>query len=145
VDKVGLLVVVGRENNKVDDALEDLPCLSVEVKVSSRQTYSSELVGVLLDRLGIQDLPVVLADIEVLAVVLGQGDLLLVVPELEVRHVVLRLDGRVVNASGLLLLLALLLVLLKLLGGLLGPTLEVLCADLPAQNTRLCPVALFYA
>ena len=108
-------------------------------------TYCSQLRGVLLDRLGVQHLPVVFADIEVLLVVLREGDLLLVEPQLQVRHVVCRLDGRVVNAARLLLLFALFLVLLQLLGCLLRSPRKVLGADLPAQNACLCPVALLYA
>ena len=108
-------------------------------------TYRFELLGVLLDGFCVQHLSVVLARLEVLVVVLRQKDLLLVVPQLQICDIVLGLDRRVVRAAGLLLLLTLLLVLGQLLGGLLRPALEVLFADLPTQDARLCPLALLYA
>lgn len=108
-------------------------------------TYGSKLLGILLDSLCIQHLSVVLADLKILVIVLRQRNLLLIVPQLKVCDIILRLDRRVVCAASLLLLFALLLVLLQLLGCLLRPALEVACADLPAQNTGLCPIALLYA
>lgn len=94
-----------------------------------------QLLRVLLHRLRVQHLPVVLADVEVLVVVLGQHDLLGVVAELEVRNVVLRLD----HLSALLLVLPL---LLQLLRRLLGLAREVLCADLARQDAGLGPVVV---
>jgi hypothetical protein len=108
-------------------------------------SYRSKLLGVLFDRLCVQHLSVVLADLEVLVVVLRQRNLLLVVPQLEVCDIILGLNRRVVCAAGLLLLFALLLILLQLLGRLLRPALEVACANLPAQDAGLCPIALLYA
>jgi hypothetical protein len=145
VDEVRLLVVVRCEDDEVDDALEDLETCQHSRSSHKGFTYRPELVGVFLDGLRVQDLSVVLADIQVLVVVLRQRDLLLVEPELQVRHVVLRLDGRVVGTAVLLLLLALLLVLLELLGRLLRPPRKVACADLPAEDAGLCPVSLLYA
>jgi hypothetical protein len=108
-------------------------------------TYCFELLGVLLDGFCVQHLSVVLAGLEVLVVVLRQKDLLLVVPQLQICDIILGLDRRVVCAASLLLLLTLLLVLRQLLGGLLRPALEVFLANLPAQDARLCPLALLYA
>jgi hypothetical protein len=48
VDEVGLLVVVGCEDDEVDDALEDLHLL-VKAKFTGFYTYSFELGGVFLD------------------------------------------------------------------------------------------------
>lgn len=108
-------------------------------------TYRSKLLGVLLHSLCIQHLSVVLANLEVLVVVLRQRNLLLVVPQLEICDIILRLDGRIICAASLLLLLTLLLVLLQLFRGLLRPALEVARAHLPAENAGLCPFALLYA
>ena len=112
---------------------------------SAVQTYRSKLLGVFLDSLCIQHLSVVLADLEVLVIVLRKSDLLLVVPQLQVCDVVLRLDRRVVCAAGLLLLFALLLLLLQLLRCLLRPALEIPCANLSAQDTGLCPIIVLDA
>lgn len=86
-----------------------------------------------------------LASVEVLVVVLCERDLLFVVLELQIRHVIFRLDRRVINTPRLLLLLSLFPVFLELLRRLLRPTLEVLGADFPAQDASLSPTALFYA
>lgn len=69
---------------------------------------------------------------------LGQQDLLLVVPQLEVGDVVLLDLGHVLAARALLL--ALLELLVQLLGRLLGPPRQVLCADLAAEDAGLVPV-----
>lgn len=108
-------------------------------------TYRLELRRILLNGLGVQDLPVVLAHVQVLVIVLGQENLLLVVAQLEVGDIIQRLDGRVVGAPVLLRLLTFLPLLLQLLRGLLRLPREVSCADLPAQDTGRGPVALFYA
>ena len=102
-------------------------------------TYRSELLRVLLHSLRVQHLPVVLAYVQVLGLVLGQDDLLLVVPQLEVCDVVLLDLGHVFAAGPLLL--PLLQLLLELLGRLLGLAREVLGADLAAQDAGLGPVA----
>jgi len=98
-----------------------------------------QLGGVFLDRLRVQDLPVVLAHVQVLVLVLGQDDLLLVVAQLQVRHVVLLDLGDLL--APVQLLLPLLGLLVQLLGRLGGPPRQVLGADLPAQDARLRPVA----
>ena len=108
-------------------------------KREKEKTYRPQLLGILLDRLGIQHLSVVLAHVEVLGIVLGQDDLLLVVAQLEVRHVVLLLLGHLLTAG--LLFIALFLLLLQLLGRLLGPPRQVPRADLAAQDAGLRPVA----
>lgn len=107
--------------------------------------YCFEFVGIFFDRLCIQNLSVILANIKVFVLVLGQCDLLLVVAELEIRHIVLGLYRWVVRTSRLLLLFPLLLLLLQLLGRLLRLPCEIPCADLPAEDTSLCPIALLYA
>ena len=53
--------------------------------------YRLKLGGVLFNGLGVQDLSIVLAHIQVLVVVLREGDLLLVVCQLQVRRIVLLL------------------------------------------------------
>ena len=72
VQEVGLLVVVRGEDDVVDYALQD----------------GVQLFGGVFDGLGIKDLAVVFADVEVFVVVFGEGDLLFVVSEFEVRDVV---------------------------------------------------------
>lgn len=74
------------------------------------------MLGVVLNGFGIEDLTVVLACIEVFVVVLGQGDLLLVVTQLQVCNIVFGLDGGIVGTTLLLLLFTFLLLLLQLLG-----------------------------
>ena len=74
------------------------------------------MLRVVLDGLGIENLTVVLASIEVLVIVLGQGDLLLVVTQLQVCNVVFGLDRGIIRTTLLLLLFTLLLFLLQLLG-----------------------------
>ncbi len=54
---------------------------------------ATKLLGVFLSGLRIQDLPVVLADVEVLVIVLGEDDLLFVVLELQVGDIVLPSSG----------------------------------------------------
>jgi hypothetical protein len=73
VDKVRLLVVIGCEDDEVNDALENLRLL-VKRNIRTCGTYSSEFLGVLLDCLCVENLSVVLADVEILVVVLGQGN-----------------------------------------------------------------------
>lgn len=56
MEKVGLLVVMGCEDDVVDDALEDLvQVLSVEVVGSTRlvRTYGMKLIGIILDGLSV--------------------------------------------------------------------------------------------
>ena len=84
-----------------------------------------------------------LAGLEVLVLVLGQRDLLLVVGQLQVGSVVLLDLGHLLAA--LPLLLASLGLLLQLLGRLLGFPRQVAGADLAAQNGGLCPVVVLDA
>ena len=84
-----------------------------------------------------------LAGLEVLVLVLGQRDLLLVVGQLQVRRVVLLDLGHLLAA--LPLLLAGLGLLLQLLGRLLGFPRQVAGADLAAQDGGLGPVAVCHA
>jgi hypothetical protein len=74
------------------------------------------LLGVVLDGFGVEDLTVVLAGIEVLIIVLGQGDLLLVVTQLQVCDIVFGLNGGIIGTTLLLFLFTLFLLLLQLLG-----------------------------
>ena len=99
------------------------------------------MLGVVLDRLRIQDFSVVLANIEVLVVVIGEGDLLIVVTELEVGNIVVHLHRSLIRSTGLLALLRLLLQLLDFLGALLRLAVEVPLVDLTDQNGSLCPVS----
>ncbi len=83
------------------------------------------------------------AHIEVFILVLGQEDLLFVVAQLEIRHVVFL---ALLNLFALLdLLFSLLLLLLELLRCLLGFSGEIFGADLSAQNRCLRPVAVLDA
>lgn len=74
------------------------------------------MLRVILNGFGIQNLTVVFAGIEILVIVLGQSDLLLVVTQLQVGDIVFGLDGGIVGTTFLLLLFALLSLLLQLLG-----------------------------
>ena len=129
VQEVGLLVVVRGEEDVVDDALED----------------SVELGWVVFDGGGVEDLAVVFAGVEVVVIVLGEGDLLFVVAEFEVGDVVGFFEGRVVGCAVFLFVFPLFLVGFDLLRRLSGFAGEVACADFAAQDAGLCPVALFNA
>jgi len=98
------------------------------------------MLGVVCDRLRIQDFSVVFADIEVLVVVVGEGDLLIVVTELEVGHIVLHLHRGLIRSTGLLALLRLLLELLDLFRALLWLAVEIPLVDLADEDRSLCPV-----
>ena len=76
---------------------------------------------------------------------LCQCDLLFVIPQLQVCDIILLLNRRIIDASILLLLFPLFLVLLNLLRCLLWFPSEILSADLPTQDTSLCPVPFLYA
>ena len=102
------------------------------------RTYRAKLGRILLDRLCIQNLSVVLANIKVLVLMLGKDDLLLVVSQLQVGCVIWLLLGHLLAAG--LLLLTFLLLLLELLGRLLRLSGEVSCADLAAQDAGLSPI-----
>ena len=84
-----------------------------------------------------------LANIKILIVVLSEDNLLFVVLELEVRHVVLFDVGHLLTPR--LLLLAVLVLLLKLLGRLLGLAGQVAGADLAAEDAGLRPVVVLDA
>lgn len=98
-----------------------------------------KLLGVFLDGLGVENLAIVLADVQVLIIMLRKDDLLLVVPQLQVCCVILLLFGDFLASR--LLLLTLLLLLLQLLRGLLRLSRQVSGADLSAQDLCLSPVA----
>ena len=127
--EVGLLVVMGREDDVVDDALE----------------HRVQLLRVVFHGLRVQDLAVVFAGVEILVVVFSELDLLLVVGEFEVCDVVWFFQGRVIRAAVLFLFFPLLLFLLELFGGFGGFSGKVFGADLAAEDTCLCPVAAFDA
>lgn len=129
VQEVGLLVVVGGEDDVVDDALED----------------GVELVGGFFDGLRVEDLSVVLADVEVFVVVFREGNLLFVVAQLEVRDVVFFLDRGIVGAALLFLLFPFFVLLFDFLGCLFWFPRKLPCTDLSAEDAGLCPIALFYA
>jgi hypothetical protein len=105
-------------------------------------TYSLELFGIFFNRLGVQHLPVMLAGFQILVIVLGESNLLLIVTELEIRDVVFGLLGRIVRSSVLLPLFLLLALLLQLLWRLLGLSRKVSRTYLPAENGCLGPIAL---
>jgi len=100
------------------------------------------LLRVVLNGLSVKDLTVVLAGIEVLVIVLGQGDLLLVVTQLQICDIVFGLNRSIVGTTFLLFLFTLLALLLQLLGRLLWLAGKVTGADLAAQDAGLCPIAL---
>ena len=108
-------------------------------------TYSSQLTIIFLDRICIQDFPVVFADLEVFVFMVGENDLLLVVTELQICHIFVDLHRGLIRCTSLLPFLSLLLKLLNLLGGLLRLARKVAFVDLAAQDGALCPVASFYA
>lgn len=76
-------------------------------------TYRAELLRILLNCLGIQNLSVVFASLKILVVVLREHDLLLVKAQLQVGRVVNDLLGNLLASR--LLLLAFLLLLFELL------------------------------
>ena len=80
-----------------------------------------------------------LANIEVLVIVLGQDDLLLVVLEFQVGDIIFLLIWYLLASC--LLLLPLFSLLLELLFSLLGLAREIPRADLSAQDTGLGPIA----
>ena len=104
-------------------------------------TYCAQLLWVVLDSLGVQDFSVVLAHIEVFVVMVGQGNLLVVVTQLEIGHIVIHLHRSLIRATGLLPLLGLLLELLDLLGALLRLAVEIPLVDFADEDGSLCPVA----
>ena len=132
MEEVGLLVVVRGEEDEVDDSLQ----------------RRLQLLGIILHRLRVQHLPVVLAGLQVLVVVFRERDLLLVVPELQIRHIIV---NRFIHLSHCPVrthpfpLLLLLLRLLDLFDRLLRFPREVSGTDLPAQDLSLRPVAFLYA
>jgi hypothetical protein len=103
------------------------------------------VLWVVFDSLCVQNLPVVLANFEVVVIMVGQGDLLFEVTELEICHIVIHLHRRLIGPTRLLLLLSLLLELLNFLGGLLGLAVEVALVDLAAENLGLGPVSTLNA
>jgi len=99
------------------------------------------MLGVVLNSLSIQNFSVVLANIQILVVVVGKSDLLVVVAELKVGHIIIDFHGGFVRSSSLLSLLRLLLQLLDLLGGLLRFAVEIALVDLADENRGLSPVS----
>jgi len=84
-----------------------------------------------------------LACIQILVIVLRQGDLLLIVLQLEIRNIIL---DRLWNIFSLCpLLLTLFLLLLQLFLGLFGLSRQIFRADLPAEDASLRPVIFLYA
>lgn len=129
VEEVGLFVVVGGENDVVDYSLED----------------GVELFGGFFDGFGVEHLSVVFANVKVFVIVFCERDLLFVVSKLEVRDIVFLFQGRVIGAPLLFLLFSLFLLLLYLFRRPLRLSREIPGADFPAEDARLCPVALLYA
>ena len=107
------------------------------------ETYRVKLSRVFLNSLGVKNLAVVLANLEVLVVMLSEHDLLLIVSQLQVCCVILLLLRYFFTSS--LLLFALLLLLLELLRSLLRLAGQVSRADLTSKNTSLCPVSALNA
>lgn len=103
------------------------------------------MLRVVLHGLGVEHLSVVLAGVEILVVVLGEGDLQLVVAQLEIRHVVGGRLGRLILGALLFPLFVLLALLLQLLVRLLGLSCNVSGADLSAEDASLRPVAVVNA
>jgi hypothetical protein len=107
----------------------------------ARVTYCTQLFWVLLNSFCVQNLPVILANLEVFAVMVCQDDLLLKVTELEICDIVIHLHRRLIGRTSLLPLFGLLFELLNLLGGLLWLAVEVPLVDLTAENLGLGPVS----
>lgn len=106
------------------------------------KSYGTELLRVVLDRLGVQNLPVVLANLQVLVVVVGKDNLLLIVTQLQIRYILVNLCWRLIRLASLFLFLSLLLFLLELLGRLLGFAGKIfLVVDLATQDSSLCPIS----
>ena len=79
-------------------------------------------------------------------IMIGKNDLLLVVPQFEIRHVIiLNFGGCLVGLTCLFLLLGLLSLLLQFLGCLLWLARKVPLVDLPTQDGGLGPVTSLYA
>ncbi len=110
-----------------------------------KRAYCMQLIGILLHRLGIQDLTVMLTSIQILLLMLRERNLLLKVPKLQVRDIILLLHRWIIHPPIPLLLLPLLLFLLNLLGRPLGLPREIFRADFSAQDRGLGPIAFFYA
>jgi hypothetical protein len=83
----------------------------------------------------------VLADIEVLVIVVGQSDLLVIVTQLKIGHIVIHLHRSLIRPTGLLSLLRLLLELLNLFGTLLWFPGKVPLVNLADEDRGLCPVS----
>lgn len=86
-----------------------------------------------------------LAHIQVLVIVVGEGNLLFEIAELQVRDVVINLHRSLVGSTSLLPLLSCLPELLNFFGTLLRLAGEVTLVDLAAEDSGLRPVATFYA
>lgn len=85
VEEIVLFVIMRGKNDKVNDALENLESALVSrwvAGINSCFTHRIKLGRVLLNSFSIENLAVMLADLEVLLVMLGQDDLLLVVAQL---------------------------------------------------------------
>ena len=80
VEEIGLFIVVGSQEDVVDHSLEDLRILEHDSAACWRNPYRMQLFRIFLYRVGIQDLPIVFACIQIFVLVLCQRDLLLVIP-----------------------------------------------------------------
>lgn len=106
-----------------------------------RVTYGTQVLRVVLDCFRVQDFPVVLANLEIFVIVVGQRNLLFEVTKLEICDVVIHLHRWLIRPTGLLSLLCLLLERLDLLSRLLRLAVEVPLVDLAAENLSLGPVS----
>ena len=104
-----MFVVVGGKEDVVYHALQ----------------HGVELLRILFHRLSVQNLAVVFACIKIFIFVLGKGDLLFVVSELEICDIVRLLQRRIVHASVFLLVFTLLFICFYLLGSLLWLPCEI--------------------
>jgi hypothetical protein len=95
------------------------------------------LIWVFFHRLGVEDLSIMLTNIEILAVMLGKDNLLFIVSELQIRHILVSLWGWVVRMTAFLLLLKGFLILFDLLGTLLRFACKISPVDLAAEDSSL--------
>lgn len=71
-------------------------------------SYRTQLLWILLDRFRVQNVSIVLANFQVVVVMVGQLNLLVVISQLQIRHIFILLWRRLVGSTGLLPLLELL-------------------------------------
>ena len=80
VEEVGLFIVVGSEEDVVDHSLKDLRISDHGLGACWRNPYRVQLFRIFLYGVGVQNLPIVFACIQIFVLVLCQRDLLLVIP-----------------------------------------------------------------